>query len=290
MQFELAACKSGFTKMRPSNAAGLLAILALFVVPFPGAAQISEPPREANPAAALPRFDVASIRPSGAGQRELNGLYTYPGGRIVCKGCMLEYLVAWAFDLQTYQISGGPPWMRDFGSRFDIQAEWTSKTPSTAWTPASIKLPPKQEQREMLQSLLIDRFQFQYRRETREGTVYLLTKGSKKLKLHAPEDPNAFPWAGGISGGWFGGGIRGENISMAQLATRISRFVERPVFDRTGLAGSFDFEYATGDQDNDSDKTGFLIQAMKEIGLDLKSAKGPVETLEILHAEKPSEN
>ncbi len=281
-----APCKAVLKQTTFRFAIGLLAIIAWLTTPLAGSAQ--EGGKRDEPS--LPKFDVASIHPSGPGQRELNGLYTYPGGRIVCKGCTLQYLVMEGFNLQPYQISGGPSWVRDFGTAFDIQAEWTSATPSARWTWATIKLPPKEEQREMLQSLLIERFQLQYRRETREGTVYLLTMGRKKLKLMAPKDPHAFPWAGGISGGWFGGGIRGENISMAQLATRISRFLERPVFDRTGLTGSFDFEYATGEEDNDSDKTGFLIRAMKEIGLDLKAGKGPVEILVVLRAEKPSEN
>jgi uncharacterized protein (TIGR03435 family) len=76
------------------------------------------------------------------------------------------------------------------------------------------------------------------------------------------------------------------NISMPQLAERLSRFLERPVLDRTGIQGSYDFEYRTGDSDdNDSDKTGFLITSLKAIGLKLTSGKGPQEVIVIDHAE-----
>lgn len=200
------------------------------------------------------------------------------------------YLVMVAFDVQQFQVTGAPSRIDDNDARYDIQAEPPDSSPSSKANPASPKLPPDTEEREMLQSLLIDRFHLKFHRETREGTVYLLTRGDKELKLQTPKDKNAYPWAGGIARGWFGGGIQGENISMPQLASRLSRFLERPVLDRTGLQGSFDFEYLTGNEDNDADITGFLLRSMEGIGLSLKAGKGPVETFVIDHAEKPSAN
>lgn len=86
------------------------------------------------------------------------------------------------------------------------------------------------------------------------------------------------------------GGIRGENISTPQLAARLSRFFEHPVLDQTGLQGAFDFEYRTGDENNDADIPSFLLEAMKGIGLKLESGKGQIETIVIDHAEQPSAN
>jgi uncharacterized protein (TIGR03435 family) len=144
----------------------------------------------------------------------------------------------------------------------------------------------------MLQSLLADRFQLKFHREIKEGSVYILSKGGGQLKLTPPKDKSAFSWAGGISGGWFGGGIRGENISMPQLAARLSRFLKKTVLDQTGLEGSFDFEYRLGgdDKENDADIPSFLLTSMKGIGLMLKPGHGPVETIVIDHVEKPSAN
>jgi hypothetical protein len=64
-----------------------------------------------RPLATMLEFDVASVRPSGPNQMEMNGLYTYPGGEVRCKGCRLEHLIMGAFDVQQFQISGGPAWM-----------------------------------------------------------------------------------------------------------------------------------------------------------------------------------
>jgi Protein of unknown function (DUF3738) len=135
----------------------------------------------AEKASLLPTFEVASVKPSGPTQRELNGLYTYPGGRLVCRGCTLQYLVLEAFHVQQFQISGGPGWMND--SHFDIEAKPPESSRSAKSNPALPKLPPNDEQRQMLQSLLIERFRLQVRRTTKDGPVYVLTRGDKALKL-----------------------------------------------------------------------------------------------------------
>ena len=89
---------------------------------------------------------------------------------------------------------------------------------------------------------------------------------------------------------------------MAQLAGRIETVTNRPVLDRTGVAGDFNYrvEFATP-----PDFTGYptlypgvpvltspsLITALKEqLGLELKPDKAPVEILVIDHVERPSEN
>src|SRR5579872_292084 len=68
----------------------------------------------------LPRFDVASVKPSGQGPHPLGrGLYVYAGGRIVASMCSLDYLVQQAFELQPFQISG-PRWIGE--EYYDIEA------------------------------------------------------------------------------------------------------------------------------------------------------------------------
>lgn len=266
---------------------GITVFTMLVALPFLHATQ-------AGAQASLPEFEVASVRPSGPNQREINGLYTYPGGRVVCNGCTLQYLIMEAFDVRLFQISGGPSWINAAtGARYDIEAIPPATSQSIHSNPAMAKNPPNGEQRQMLQSLLIDRFQFKYHRETKKGSVYLLTRGNKALKLQAPRDKNAYSWAGSIGGGAPDvDGLRGTNISMPQLAIRISGWLERPVLDRTGLQESYDFEYRTGIDDNDStaDRVSSIVTSLKELGLDLKPAKGPVETIAVDHIERPSPN
>ncbi len=167
----------------------------------------------------LPAFEVASIKPSSpqGGRMEINGFHTYPGGRVVGRGCTLEYLVDVAFDIQSFQISGGPGWMHD--ERFEVEARPPASSLSAKANPLSAKSPPAQSSGQMLQALLAER-QIKFHREIKEGPVYLLLKGSMPLQLQPAKDQGKsdFSWVGSPSGGMIvGDGMAGQNISMSAL-------------------------------------------------------------------------
>jgi uncharacterized protein (TIGR03435 family) len=237
--------------------------------------------------AADPQFEVASVRPTTA--REIGGLYTYPGGRIELRGCTLAYMIEEAFNLQPFQVSGGPGWMQS--DRFDIDAKPPASSRSIQSMPSNRKARMNDEQRQMLQSLLIERFQLKYRRDSREGSVYLLERGSKPLKLADSKDKNEFPWAGSIAGGALSSdGLAGINESMDDLARRLSRYLERPVLNRTEIAGSFDFKVSYESPDARPDRIAMIFTTVQELGLKLETSRGPIESVVIEHVEKPSEN
>lgn len=238
-----------------------------------------------------PAFEVASVKPSNpvGGRMEINGFYTYPGGRIVCHGCTLEYLLEIAFDAQSFQIVGGPGWMSS--DRFEIEARPPASAKSVSANPVSSKAPPNTEQRQMLQTLLSDRFQLNARRDIKQGPVYLLVKGSKALRLEEPKVKSDFEWVGSPKGGMItGDGIAGKSISMPVLAARLSRYLGSPVLDKTEITGQFDFrfDYVSGDEHPDVIST--ILASVQGIGLKLEASKGPVETIAIDRADKPSEN
>ena len=124
---------------------------------------------------------------------------------------------------------------------------------------------------------------------TRPCDLWLL--GSRK-KLQPAKNPDDRPMVGsGFNGDHDSPNvtyyISGQNVTMPFLAAKLAVFVHRPVTDKTGLRGSFDFkfDYAEGNDDV------FLFAALqKELGLKLESKKGPIEILVIDHAEKPSAN
>lgn len=248
--------------------------------------------RAAAANATMPQFDAVSIKPAVARDQQVNAIYAYPGGRIFCAHCTLQFLATLAFDLRDWQITGGPEWMSLTGdTQYDIEAtaEKGSHSLSQTW---NSKTPLNEDQRQMLKSLLMDRFQLKGHRETRSDTVYILQRGDQPLKLVPPLHPDESHWAGGAGGGALtsGTGIAGKNISMPELATRISGVLKRPVLDRTGLTGTFDFEYRTADPAANTDPTGGVFASMQGIGLRLTPAKGPVEILVIDHAVSPSQN
>jgi uncharacterized protein (TIGR03435 family) len=78
---------------------------------------------------------------------------------------------------------------------------------------------------------------------------------------------------------------------MALFAERLGEMqLGRPVLDRTGLQGEFDFkvEYATND--NPDVGASIFTAVQDQLGLKLEATKGPLEMLVIDHAEKPSAN
>ena len=192
----------------------------------------------------------------------------------------LRSCIQWAYRVRGYQISA-PGWLTS--ERYDIVA----KTPSPA---------ADEQLRVMLQTLLADRFRLALRRETKDLPVYWLVAGNGGPKLRAADGE------GSSSMRPAGGGLVFRNFSMPELADRLSArpfSVDRPVLDKTGINGLFDFTMKLADNDAELKRT---LEGMErgasdfalflgQIGLKLQPRKGPVEILVIDHAEKtPMEN
>ena len=82
---------------------------------------------------------------------------------------------------------------------------------------------------------------------------------------------------------------------MGQLAALLSLMVERPVIDKTGLAGIYEYSNGLtlldmGAQDSAGITAGTLTAIQETLGLRAEPAKAALEMLVIESAEKPSEN
>ena len=87
-----------------------------------------------------PAFEVVSVKPTPDQSREPIGLFTFPGGRIRATKYTLRMLIHDAYQVEMYQILGGPRWVD--GDRFDVEAKPPSPSESAQWIPASFKTPP----------------------------------------------------------------------------------------------------------------------------------------------------
>ena len=260
---------------------------------------------------AQPAFEVASVKLHIPNADEPFGsVDVQPGGRVVASGATLRQLVVFAYDLQDFQLaSGGPEWVSS--TRFDINAKAEDGTFSTTAL------------RQRLKSLLIDRFELRTRAETRTGPVYHLTVASRLGKQLQPSKIDCTPLfqeravfdispvpsdqAPCQPAGKFVFGPAGASMTfvrngmpMPQLARLLMTFVRRPVLDRTGLAGTYDFEL-TFSPDNaffatresgiqaapQADGMSISTALREQLGLRLESAEGPVEVLVIERAELP---
>jgi uncharacterized protein (TIGR03435 family) len=77
---------------------------------------------------------------------------------------------------------------------------------------------------------------------------------------------------------------------MGEMASRLSAVLQKPVLDRTGLEGAFDFKFVLDKGDTDTDQISAIITSVQGLGLKLEPGRGPVETLVIDSVEKPSGN
>ena len=86
------------------------------------------------------------------------------------------------------------------------------------------------------------------------------------------------------------GNLSGGGVTMAQLSTTFSQFVQRVVVDRTGLTGNFDIDL-TWTPDQLPQGRGEPFTAVQEqLGLKLDSQRGPVDVLVIDRVEQPTED
>jgi uncharacterized protein (TIGR03435 family) len=152
----------------------------------------------------------------------------------------------------------------------------------------------------MLRALLEDRFQLTVHKESKELSVYALVVAKDGLKLKESEAP-ASPADGRLH--MSSGQLLGQKIQLKFMAPMMAEYLGRPVTDRTGLTGTYDFKLQwtpdpagnplpTDPGQTPPDPAGpTLFTALQEqLGLKLESQKGPVEILIIDRAEKASVN
>jgi uncharacterized protein (TIGR03435 family) len=225
-----------------------------------------------------PAFDVASVKASKmASPRNQTA---DPGG-IVYTNVTLGDCIEAAWNVRQYQISG-PEWLQS--DRFDIAARVEGAA-------------GKDRLMLMLQTLLADRFKLRLHRETIERAVYVLVTAKNGPRLHAAEDES------GTGSALVEGGIAFQKTSMRALADYLAGLsaIDRPVVDRTGLKGGFDFtlrlfEERPGMRAFDrkfamKNAEHVFTDLQEQLGLKLEPSKAPVEILVIDHAEKvPMEN
>jgi uncharacterized protein (TIGR03435 family) len=259
-------------------------LLAATLAPHPAHAQAADIPTAA-PTNTSPQFAAATIKPPDPSKGGIAGFVASPGGRIFFGG-NLNMLVQFAFRLQTYQIDGGPDWTRS--EWFEVNAIPPQNSPSRKLSIQTVE--PTAEQRQMLQSLLRDRFGLKFHMETKEGEVYLLTRGSKELQLKPPRDPAADPRANVVfKSTGIDGEAEGTNTTTDYLAERLGGLLKLPVINQTGITGSYDFHLPPVDPEN-HDIVYAVDSVVDRLGLAIKRSRGPIQTLVIDHVDHPSAN
>jgi uncharacterized protein (TIGR03435 family) len=232
--------------------------------------------------------EVATIKPTKPGTQAK--AITMRGPRtLITVNTSPNDLISFAYGVHVRQITGGPSW---FDSEFyDLTCE-----------PEAPGAPNRKQLEGLLQSLLTDRFKLTFHHDKKELTAFTLVVGKNGSKLTpSAGDPKGLPGLGFRNAL---GDMFAANSNMADFTGLLQAMVlDRPVVDQTELRGRFDFTLKWtpdetqfggrgGSAKNDAtDAPPDLFTAIQEqLGLQLKSAKIPVDVLVIDHVEKPSEN
>ena len=268
---------------------------SLFALPLLASVVSAQVVRSDGP---KPQFEVATVRPNKSGESGAS-LGPRPGGRLNGTNQTARNLIRNAFNVQPYQLIGGPDWMDS--DRFDIVAK-----AADADLDAKGMLPGPQQYMLRLQSLLEDRFKMVTRWETRELPVYALVlatdgKLGPKLKVHTGECDRARsggpppPGSPALNCGTrsnmtpTSGKVTGTGISLDVFARNLSGGTGRYVVNKSGLTGSYDLELEfTPDQSPDTSGPSLFTAMQEQLGLKLDAQRAPVEVLVIDRLERPT--
>ena len=223
------------------------------------------------------RFDLASGPRFEAAHMERNKHVPIPtqsgpmreGDHYVIYAHSMQSLISEAYGVPENQVIGGPPWL-EF-DRYDIEA----KTPATT-SDANVKL--------MLRALLEERLHLMVQSGTfpQPARILSLEKGGSKLK---PSDGKVE--AGCKQSGQAPsapGGTPTMTLDCHNQTTKdIAHLLEddagwrdkRPVIDRTGLKGSFDFKLSWTLPMTGPDEAVFTEAASSELGLKIENGTAP---------------
>jgi uncharacterized protein (TIGR03435 family) len=220
----------------------------------------------------------------------------------------LPMLIQQAYGLRSEnQVLGASGWATT--DRFDIQAKFSDTDMAAIQKMSHAEITAHRQR--LLQALLAERFHLQAHSTTSQLPVYelVVAKGGPKL-VDAATDTSSH-----LRRGDDGKPIKSfmqflpesssaQGYSMGALANLLSEPIAklgRPVLDKTGLTGAYNFTLDWSPRMNAvlpggvsdsaaSEGTTSIFTALQDIGLKLQPATAPIEVIVIDHVERPSEN
>jgi uncharacterized protein (TIGR03435 family) len=246
-----------------------------------------------------PNFEVATIKPNNSGATSMQGL-VIRGRNFITRASSLGDLISFAYEVQAKQIVNAPDWLDK--DRFDIDA-----------VPEQEGVPNSEQIRVMIRKLLADRYGLKFHHEQRDMSAYVLTVGKDGQKLKATQIQGNLPGIG-IRPGTGGITLNMANAAIPDFTGFLQILVlDRPVVDKTGLPGRYDFQCTFSPDDSQfgghppqlpgqGNNAGVslgdvgasapsLYDALQQqLGLKLSAEKTAVEVIAIDHVEKPSAN
>lgn len=232
----------------------------------------------AGPAASAQQFEVVSIRPNTVEDINKRSVRGQPGGRMRFVGMPLSTFIMPAYDVWSFQITGGPSWIDTDGwdiiaQAADVQGRLTRE-----------QLSP------MLRAMLEDRFQLRTHRETKQLPGYSLVVDDRGPNLRLNTD-------GRVSNGSNRDTLNAKKVPMQWFAAFLSQKFRSPVVDETGLKGEYDFvlhwspeSITLSPSEEPSNYPSIFAAVREQLGLRLIKRNVPSDMLVIDSVQRPSPN
>ena len=212
-------------------------------------------------------FDVASVKENRSQQR--GGMLRFtPDGGIQARRMRVSIFITVAFELQPYQLVGAPDWSQ--GTYYDLQAK-------------PVRPVTRERSREMLQSLLLERFRLSFHREMRELDGFRLVRSSdrrlgpnlQRSAFDCEQSPTTLECSeGGITREW----MKATGSPIWSLIQMLAGVVGAPVIDETGLQEKYDLElWWSNDLNAAADQTSIFTALREQLGLRLERHRVPVD-------------
>ena len=216
-------------------------------------------------AAVDPVFSTINIK-LAAPDHAATSIQVDPTGRFAATHASLKDLIAFAYTVLPTQIQNLPDWAES--EKFDIAAK-----------PDHPGVGNGNQIRSMVKKLLTERFKLAFHLEQKELPAFTLTRGPSAPQL--TPSPNSATLPDFTPRG--PGSVSVRNSTMSQFATYLqTSVVDRPVIDKTGLAGKYNFTLTW--------RPDLPTAIQQQLGLQLNSGYAPIEVLVITQATKPTLN
>jgi uncharacterized protein (TIGR03435 family) len=232
---------------------------------------------------AQPRaFEVASIR-LRQGPISRMAMFSSSGPRLTLEAYSPMELVREAYSLELYQVS--------FAASIAASTAASISQPEATYYDIVAKAdgdatPSRAEFRQMLQTLLAERFNLKVHREMKEMPVYALVVARSGPKFKESASDAALVANHGVNG-------RNQNVTLSRATMEVlardirgSFGVDRPVLDKTGLTGTYDIkieatpEFRMNRVGDDPGQISVFTAVQQQLGLKFEPQKAPIEKLD----------
>ena len=259
--------------------AGVAAVAALAVGPLQAVTSVQRPTTQSATSPIV--FASVSIRRAQSPESVPCCVVRYaPGGRATGSNVDLVDLIVSAYDLYRWQVVNTPRWA---DARVDAAENRGFDIQATARRASS-----DDEMRQMLRTMLAERFRLTVHRESRTQQVYELVVEPGGHKLLAPGEQKYVPgedvWLRNDPRTWTAT-LSVDQMTTAQLARHLGFPMGTLVIDRTGLSGT----YRISARWRSVPGTNEIFEAFPaQLGLRFRETTGPVEYLVVDRAERPA--